>query len=80
MGSSAAEREAERSARDLEVVASRRRSSAETRVWMWSSRSLARVLSVSGLAWRASMRGWEKRTGVSLWGWGVWVSRWGYGG
>jgi len=62
--------EASRSARDAEVWDSRRRSSAATRDWMWSSRSLARVESVSGLAWRASMRVWEKRTGVSL----RWVS------
>ena len=33
---------------------------------MWDSRDLARVLSVSGLVWRESMRDWEKRTGVSL--------------
>ena len=48
------------------VSASRRASSAATRDWMCISRSLARVLSVSGLAWRASTRSWEKRTGVSL--------------
>lgn len=36
---------------------------------MCDSRDLARVLSVSGLDWRESMRDWEKRTGVSLkWG------------
>lgn len=58
--------EASRSERDLEVSVSRRRSSAATRDWMCSSRSLARVLSVSGLAWRASTRSWEKRTGVEL--------------
>ena len=33
---------------------------------MWSSRSLERVLSLSGLDWRESMRFGEKRMGVSL--------------
>lgn len=66
--------DASSSARALEVSVSKRRSSAATRDWMCSSRSLARVLSVSGLAWRASMSCWEKRTGVSL---GGWVSDWG---
>lgn len=45
-----AERSVESSARDLEASDSRRRSSAPTRDCMWSSKSLARVLSVSGLA------------------------------
>lgn len=58
--------EASSSARDFEVSDSKRRSSVATRDWMWSSRSLARVLSVSGLAWRASTSCWEKRMGVSL--------------
>lgn len=55
-----------RSLRSWVASASRRASSAATRDCMCSSRSLARVLSVSGLAWRALMRSWEKRTGVSL--------------
>ena len=55
-----------RSLRFWVASASRRASSAATRDCMCSSRSLARVLSVSGLAWRALTRSWEKRTGVSL--------------
>lgn len=42
-----------RSLSSWSVWASRRLSSAATRDCMCSSRSLARVLSVSGLAWRA---------------------------
>ena len=60
------EMRASRSLSSWLVSALRRASSAATRDWMCNSRSLARVLSVSGLAWRASTRSWEKRTGVSL--------------
>ena len=52
--SGAAEIDSSRSLRDWEVSDSRRRSAAATRDCMCNSRSLARVLSVSGLAWRAS--------------------------
>lgn len=78
-----------RAARLVEVDSERRESSAWTRFWTRSSKSLVRVLSVclrkarcfsgaltelvlagetntSGLACRAFMRSWEKRTGVSL--------------
>lgn len=78
-----------RAARLAEVDSERRESSAWTRFWIRSSKSLVRVLSVclrkarcfsgaltervlagetntSGLACRAFMRSWEKRTGVSL--------------
>jgi len=64
--SGAVEIDSSRSLRDLEASASRRLSSAATRVWTWSSRSLARVLSLSGLDWRELTRFWEKWTGVSL--------------
>lgn len=66
MASGAEEMRASRSLSVCVDSASRRASSAATRDWMCSSRSLARVLSVSGLAWRALTRSWEKRTGVSL--------------
>lgn len=93
MGSGKEEICSSRAARLAEVDSERRVSSAWTRFWIRSSKSLVRVLSVylqiawcfsealtgrvcvsvlagetntSGLACRASIRSWEKRTGVSL--------------
>ena len=64
--SGAAESDSSSSLIDFEVSASSRASSAATRFCMWSSRSLARVLSLSGLDWREVTRSCEKRTGVEL--------------
>lgn len=66
MLSGEAEMDSCRALREALVSASRRFNSEVTRDWMCSSRSLARVESVSGEAWRASTSCWEKRTGVSL--------------